>query len=115
MHRSPNVMRMMLPHTTDELVNYTLELLRRNEFKSDVYVRPLLYTSSEEIGVRLHYLDRNFFIYAVPLGKYVEVDAGILCMVSTWLRVPVLALPSPATISGSFTPAPLAQSATVLD
>src|SRR5438105_1146029 len=88
MHRSANVMRMKLPHTTEELVNYTLELLRRNEFKSDVYVRPLLYTSSEEIGVRLHNLDRNFFIYAVPFGKYVEVEAGIRCMVSSWRRVP---------------------------
>ncbi|HMJ38406.1 MAG TPA: aminotransferase class IV, partial [Verrucomicrobiae bacterium] len=46
MRRSANVMRMILPHSTEELVNFTLDLLRRNEFKSDVYIRPLLYTSS---------------------------------------------------------------------
>src|SRR5579859_3362535 len=74
MKRSAKVMRMALPYTTEELVNFTVELLRRNEFKSDVYVRPLLYTSSEEIGVRLHNLNHSFFIYAIPFGNYVEVE-----------------------------------------
>src|SRR5438093_10297477 len=113
MKRSANVMRMTLPYSTEELVNHTLELLRRNEFKSDVYVRPLLYTSSEEIGVRLHNLNRSFFIYAVPFGKYVEVDAGIRCMVSTWRRVPDQALPARAKITGSYAQAALAKSEAV--
>jgi branched-chain amino acid aminotransferase len=113
MKRSANVMRMTLPHSTEELVNFTLELLRRNQFKSDVYIRPLLYTSSEEIGVRLHNLNRSFFIYAVPFGKYVEVDAGIRCMVSTWRRVPDQALPARAKITGSYAQSALAKSEAV--
>jgi branched-chain amino acid aminotransferase len=113
MKRSANVMRMTLPYNTEELVNHTLELLRRNGFKSDVYVRPLLYTSSEEIGVRLHNLDRGFFIYAVPFGKYVEIDKGIRCMVSTWRRVPDQALPARAKITGSYAQAALAKSEAV--
>src|SRR5256885_4039242 len=102
MKRSANVMRMTLPNSTEELVNFTLDLLRRNEFKSDVYVRPLLYTSSEEIGVRLHNLNRAFFIYAIPFGNYVEVEAGIRCMVSSWRRVPDQSLPARAKITGSY-------------
>jgi len=113
MHRSANVMRMKLPYTTEELVNYTLELLRRNQFKSDVYVRPLLYTSSEEIGVRLHNLDRGFFIYATPFGNYVEIEGGIRCMVSTWRRVPDQALPARAKISGAYAQSALAKSEAV--
>ena len=113
MKRSANVMRMTLPHSTEELVNFTLELLRRNGFKSDVYVRPLLYTSSEEIGVRLHNLDRSFFIYAIPFGNYVEIDAGIRCMVSSWRRVPDQALPARAKITGSYAQAALAKSEAV--
>jgi branched-chain amino acid aminotransferase len=113
MHRSANVMRMKVPYTTEELVNYTLELLRRNQFKSDVYVRPLLYTSSEEIGVRLHNLDRGFFIYAAPFGKYVEIEGGIRCMVSTWRRVPDQALPARAKISGAYAQSALAKSEAV--
>jgi branched-chain amino acid aminotransferase len=113
MRRSANVMRMQLPYSTEELVNYTLELLRRNEFKSDVYVRPLLYTSSEEIGVRLHNLNRSFFIYSVPFGNYVEVEAGIRCMVSSWRRVPDQSLPARAKIAGAYAQSALAKSEAV--
>src|SRR5436853_3522970 len=113
MRRSANVMRFKLPHSTEELVNITLELLRRNQFKSDVYVRPLLFTSSEEIGVRLHNIARGFFIYAIPFGNYVEIEAGIRCMVSSWRRVPDQALPARAKITGSYAQAALAKSEAV--
>jgi branched-chain amino acid aminotransferase len=113
MRRSANVMRMTLPHSTEELVNFTLDLLRRNEFKSDVYIRPLLYTSSEEIGVRLHNLNHSFFIYAIPFGNYVEIDDGIRCMVSTWRRVPDQSLPARAKVTGSYAQSALAKSEAV--
>jgi branched-chain amino acid aminotransferase len=113
MHRSANVMRMKLPHTTEELVNYTIELLRRNQFKSDVYIRPLLYTSSEEIGVRLHNLNHSFFIYAIPFGNYVEIESGIRCMVSSWRRVPDQSLPARAKITGAYANSALAKSEAV--
>ena len=113
MKHSANVMRMRLPHTTEELVNFTVELLRRNGFKSDVYVRPLLYTSSEEIGVRLHNLQHDFFIYAIPFGQYVDIESGIKCMVSTWRRVPDQSLPARAKITGSYAQSALAKSEAV--
>src|SRR4030088_2416495 len=59
MKRSANVLRMKLPHSTKELVDITVELLRRNEFKADTYIRPLLFAASEEIGVRLHNLKHS--------------------------------------------------------
>src|SRR5579864_8376783 len=63
MKRSANVLRMKLPHSTEELVDITLEVLRRNQFKADTYIRPLLFAASEEIGVRLHNLRHSFFVY----------------------------------------------------
>ncbi len=113
LRRSANVMRMTLPYSTEELVNFTVELLRRNEFKSDVYVRPLLYAASEDIGVRLHNLNFGFFIYATPFGKYVETEAGIRCMVSTWRRVPDQSLPARAKITGSYAQSALAKTEAV--
>jgi len=113
LRRSANVMRMTVPYSTEELVNITVDLLRRNQFKSDVYVRPLLYASSEEIGVRLHDLQHNFFIYATPFGKYVEIEVGIRCMVSSWRRVPDQSLPARAKITGSYAQSALAKSEAV--
>ncbi len=113
MQRSANVMRMTLPYSTEELVIYTVELLRRNQFKSDVYIRPLVYFDSEEIGVRLHNLHQGFFIYATPFGNYVEVEGGIRCMVSSWRRVPDQSLPARAKITGSYAQSALAKSEAV--
>src|ERR1019366_8678992 len=72
LRRSANIMRLTLPHSTEELVHLTVEVLRRNQFKSDVYIRPLLFTAGEEIGVRLHNIAQSFLIYAIPFGNYVE-------------------------------------------
>jgi branched-chain amino acid aminotransferase len=113
MRKSANVLRMTLPHSTEELVDLTVEVLRRNQFKSDVYIRPLLYASSEEIGVRLHNLDHGFFIYAIPFGNYVEIEAGIRCMVSSWRRLPDESLPPRAKITGSYAQSALAKSEAV--
>jgi branched-chain amino acid aminotransferase len=110
LRRSANVMRFHLPHTTEELVNLTIELLRRNQFKSDVYIRPLLFTASEEIGVRLHNINQSFLIYAVPFGNYVEIEGGLRCMVSTWRRVPDQSLPARAKVTGSYAQSALAKS-----
>jgi branched-chain amino acid aminotransferase len=110
MRRSANIMRFKLPHSTEELVNITLEVLRRNQFKSDVYIRPLLFTASEEIGVRLHNIAQSFLIYAIPFGNYVEIDGGLRCMVSTWRRVPDQSLPARGKITGSYAQSALAKS-----
>jgi branched-chain amino acid aminotransferase len=113
MRHSANVLRMQLPHTTEELVDITVEVLRRNGFKSDTYVRPLLYASSEVIGVRLHNLKHSFTIYAIPFGNYVEVESGIRCMVSTWRRVSDQSLPARAKITGAYANSALAKSEAV--
>ena len=113
MHRSAKVLRMTLPHSTEELVDLTVELLRRNQFKSDTYIRPLLFASSEEIGVRLHNLKHSFAIYAIPFGNYVEIESGIRCMVSSWRRVSDQSLPARAKITGAYANSALAKSEAV--
>src|SRR5579859_5877885 len=54
LRRSAQVLKMKLHHSTEELVAITLELLRRNQFRTDTYVRPLAFISSEVIGVKLN-------------------------------------------------------------
>jgi len=54
LRRSAAVLRMDVPHTNQELISITLDILRRNDARTDTYIRPLVFLSSEEIGVRLH-------------------------------------------------------------
>jgi branched-chain amino acid aminotransferase len=110
LRRSANVMRLNLPHSPEELVNLTVDLLRRNEFKADAYIRPLLFTASEEIGVRVHNINQSFLIYTTPFGNYVEIADGLRCMVSSWRRVPDQSLPARAKVTGSYAQSALAKS-----
>jgi len=109
LRRSARIMRMELPDDTATLVNVTLDLLRRNDFRSDVYIRPIIFKSAEEIGVRLRGLAETFAIYMVPFGKYVEIDHGIRCMVSSWRRVSDQSLPARGKITGSYANSALAK------
>jgi branched-chain amino acid aminotransferase len=110
LRRSANILRMRLPYSNEELIGCTLELLRRNEARTDTYIRPLLYVSSEVIGVRLHDMDYSLLIYTAPLGAYISVDDGIRCMTSSWRRVPDAAIPARAKVTGSYVNSALAKS-----
>ena len=78
LHRSCRIMRIALPHTIDELVGITVDLLRKCGYREDAYIRPIAYKSSPLIGVRLHDLEDGFTVFAIPFGTYLDIDwAGV--------------------------------------
>lgn len=109
LHKSCRIMRLDVPYAPERLVEITLELLRRNDFREDAYVRPLAFKSDEIIGVRLHDLHTAFTMIAVPFGTYVDIDRGLSCGVSSWRRVDDNAIPARAKITGSYVNAALAK------
>src|SRR6266545_3607365 len=110
LRRSASILRLDLPLSTDELIELTLDLLRRNEARTDTYIRPLVFISAEEIGVRLHGLDQSFLIYTVPLGQYIALDGGIRCVTSSRRRISDAAIPARAKVTGSYVNSALAKS-----
>jgi len=78
---------MELPHSVDELCDITVELMRRNDFRTDVYIRPLVFKATEEIAFGFHNLRDGFMIVPVPFGAYVDTTGGIRCQVSSWRRI----------------------------
>jgi branched-chain amino acid aminotransferase len=101
-HRSALLLQMDLGPSAKELVAITVQLLRRNQFREDAYIRPIVYKSSETIGVRLHNLESDITIFAVPFGKYIDTEAGIRAQVSTWRRTDDNAIPARNKITGSY-------------
>ena len=79
------VLHITLPHSIQELCALTVELVAKCGFQEDVYIRPVAYTSSQAMGVRLHDLDHDFFILVIPWGPYLDVDKA-RCCVSSWHR-----------------------------
>jgi branched-chain amino acid aminotransferase len=110
LRRSASILRMDVPHSDQELVELTIEILRRNEARTDTYVRPLVFLSEEEIGVKLHGLKRSFLIFTSPYGDYIDIQHGIRCMTSSWRRISDAAIPARAKITGSYVNSGLAKS-----
>jgi branched-chain amino acid aminotransferase len=109
LRRSAAILRLQVPYSNERLIDWTLELLRRNEARTDSYIRPFVFVSAEEIGVRLHDLQQSFLIYTAPLGNYIATEGGIRCMTSTWRRISDSAIPARAKISGSYVNSALAK------
>jgi branched-chain amino acid aminotransferase len=110
LRRSAAILQLELPYTNDELIRWSAEILRRNDARTDTYIRPFVFVSAEEIGVRLHGMEQSFLIYTAPLGDYLPMDGGIRCMVSTWRRISDGAIPARAKVSGSYINSALAKS-----
>ncbi len=99
---SSRLLCMELGLTEEELVNLTLELLRAEDYKEDVYIRPLAYKADEAIGVRLHNLTDELSIMAVPFGSYVENEEGVHVTISSWRRVDDNMIPARGKITGAY-------------
>jgi branched-chain amino acid aminotransferase len=106
--RSAKILRMKLPYTIDQLVDISVELIRRNDQREDVYLRPVVYKADEIIGVRLHNLTDHYILTSEPMGNYVEIG-GLRCGVSSWRRIDDNALPARAKICGSYVNAAFAK------
>lgn len=108
--RSAKILSLDIPYTVQDLCQITAELLRKEGFREDVYVRPLGYKSGEEIGVRLHGLPSDVAIFAVPFKAYLP-EGGIRAVVSSWRRVDDNAIPARAKVTGAYVNSALAKTA----
>lgn len=99
---SAKIMLMDVGMSVDELVETGVELLRRNNYREDAYMRPTLYKSTEAIGVRLHNLEAKLNIFAIPFGEYISIDRGISAQTVSWRRNNDVAIPSRSKIVGSY-------------
>lgn len=100
--QSARLLLMDVRQTSQELADATIEILRRDGLREDAYVRPLVYKSSETIGVRLHNLDSDVTIFAIPFGQYIDTDGGIRAQVSSWRRTDDNAIPARGKITGAY-------------
>jgi branched-chain amino acid aminotransferase len=108
--RSARLLMMDVRYSAQQLADTTLELLRRDGLREDVYIRPLVYKSSEIIGVRLHNLEHDVTIFATPFGQYIDTEGGIRAQVSSWRRTDDNAIPARSKITGAYVNSAFAKS-----
>jgi branched-chain amino acid aminotransferase len=108
--QSTRVMLMDLPYGVDELVALTVDLLQRNAYREDAYIRPSVYKSTEAIGVRLHNLECRMVLFAIPFGNYIDTDNGITAQTVSWRRNSDMSIPARSKIVGAYVNSAFAKS-----
>lgn len=99
---SARMIAAQVDYTQDQLLSYTLDLIRAEDYREDIYIRPLIYKSNEIIGVRLHDLDSELTIFAIPFTRYVEHDDCAHVTFSSWRRIEDNAIPARGKFTGAY-------------
>jgi branched-chain amino acid aminotransferase len=99
---SSRLLMMSFDLTPEDLAQLTIDLLRTEGYRRNVYIRPLAYKADEAIGVKLHGLRDEISIVAVPFERYVSNDTNAHVTFSSWRRVDDNMIPARGKISGSY-------------
>lgn len=99
--RNCGILRIEVPMTPRQLTDITVELVRRNRFETNLYVRPLAYKCAQRVGVMPDDQDA-FAIVALPFGDYFHADKGLHAGVSSWRRIEDHAIPARGKICGAY-------------
>ena len=111
---SAKLLRMALPYTAQDLAEISLDLLRREGWREDVYIRPLAYKAGENIDCQLHEVPDDVTILALPFGLYMEQDRGAHVTFSSWQRIGDNIIPPRGKIGGAYVNSALLKSDAVL-
>jgi branched-chain amino acid aminotransferase len=95
------ILRIGVPPAAEALCDITVELIQRNKFRSDLYIRPLAYKSAERIGLVPD--DQNALaIIPIPFGEYLPSEQGLHVGVASWRRIEDNAIPARGKICGAY-------------
>jgi branched-chain amino acid aminotransferase len=98
---SAKILYMNIPYTIDELEKASVEITRENDYRENVYIRPIAFRGLGEFGVKGLKSSIEVAILAIPLGKYLKSEK-VRCIISSWRRPPNDVLPVEAKASGIY-------------
>ncbi len=105
--RSAKIMCMEMNYSVQELCDITVELLKKNNYKTDAYVRPTIFKKGLTVCPGLYDNPDGTLIFTCPLGDYIDLTKGLSICVSSWRRVEDNAIPPRAKIAGGYANAAL--------
>jgi len=109
------VMMIKINYSLKDLCNYTINLLKKEDYREDAYVRPFAYNSGLNLGPKLIGNEQDIFIYSLPLGEYLDLSKALKVCVSSWSRIPDNSIPPRAKISGSYVNAAIQKTEALLN
>lgn len=92
----------------DFIESKIIEFVKYNQPNENFYIRPMVYLSGAKIGPSINGVEKDFLIYGLTLGDYLNPE-GISCRFSSWVRQEDRSVPLRGKISGSYTMASMAK------
>ncbi len=109
LYRNMRVLRLTLPLDRAAFAAAIVEVVRKNAFAEDVYVRPIVFWGAGGVGVYPYGRLNEYAVYVEPMGNYFgDVDVLKVC-VSSWARVSDNALPPTGKFAGAYVNSVLAK------
>ena len=99
---SARMLNMQARYDEESLIQLTLDVLRMDHWRQDVYLRPTFYKSDLGIGVRLHGLKDEFCLFTMAHEKYVHNDTDAHVTISSWRRVDDNMIPARGKVAGAY-------------
>ncbi|MEM7345529.1 MAG: aminotransferase class IV, partial [Chloroflexota bacterium] len=101
-------------YTPQQLANITVELLSREGWQQNCYIRPIAYKDDEVFRVWLHDANDKVAIFSQLVGAYIPADTGAKVCVSSWRRVDDTAIPARGKVNGAYVNSGLIKSEAML-
>jgi branched-chain amino acid aminotransferase len=99
---SARMMAMQTNYDEESLIQLTLDLLRTDNWRQDIYLRPTFYKADMGIGVKLHGLKDEFCMFVMAYEKYVQNDTNAHATISSWKRIDDNVIPARGKVAGAY-------------
>jgi branched-chain amino acid aminotransferase len=114
MQDSMKIMYLQTKHSLEELCKISVELIRYNKPRTDVYLRPAAYKTAHRVGPSLDENPSDICMFTVPFGDYFHGAEGLKVQISSWRRVEDNAIPARAKIVGAYANTALAKTDAIM-
>lgn len=97
---SSKILGLKLKYSLEDIEKAIIDTVKANNFKENIYIRPIAFVSSQTIQLDIRNLDTSLAIIIFPFGKYLK--EGIRVKIVSWRRVHNTMLPVMAKIGGIY-------------
>lgn len=98
---SGGMLQMELPYAATQISDAVIELLRKNEFRQNVYVRPIGFVGEGGINLDFRKHKKHIAVFAFPFESYFE-RSGLRVCISSWRRISQSSMIPRAKAAGNY-------------
>ncbi len=114
MLKNCRILNLDVGKSADELVQITVELLRKCNPREDTYIRPIAYFSDLKISPKLIGYKTEIAIYTLPLGDYLDTSKGLKAKTSSFHRINDTMIPARCKVAGAYVNSAFAKTEAIL-